>query len=46
MVSVIGKIMSHSSKLRLLNKFLSKKKIVPADEMLTASRVKETKMSA
>ena len=37
--------MSHSSKLRILNESISKKKIVLADEMLAMSRVKKTKIS-
>ena len=37
--------MSHSSKLRILNESISKKMIVLADEVLTTSRVKKTKIS-
>lgn len=37
--------MSHSSKLRILNESILKKKIVLADEMLTTSREKNTKNS-
>lgn len=36
--------MSHSSKWRILNKSVSKKKIVLADEMVASSRVKKIKI--